>query len=201
MSVTNRIKRAILYRIGKAKKSIHNYYVLYADSTEMLEKAQKLMRPLPEGCRIVRLTRENKILYKCTVGDVDKMLYVDGDVWAVVNRGNEVMAFQFGTYRGKKSLFFNVKHCDYEHVEIKTDEKYRRQGLALILLCHMVQNLHFEDVRNKRLATVVKPSNTASLNLHERIGFKISHRVVFWGIRRKKKDGRWLFVNIPRYSI
>lgn len=201
MQVMRKIKKAIRHRINKAKKSINYYYVLYADSTEMLEKAQKLMRPLPEGCRIVRLTYENKNLYKCTVGDVDKMLYVDGDVWAVVNRDNEVIAFQFGMLRGKKSLFFNVKHCDYEHVEIKTDEKYRRQGLALILLCYMVQNLHFEDGRNKRLATVVKPSNTASLNLHKLMGFKISHRVLFWGIRRKKKDGHWVFVNIPRYSI
>ena len=40
--------------------AIHNYYVLYADSTEMLDKAQKLLRPLPQGCELVKLTYENK---------------------------------------------------------------------------------------------------------------------------------------------
>lgn len=201
MNIMNRIKNAILYRIREAKKSIHNYYVLYADSTELLEKAQKLVRPLPEGCEFVKLTHENKGKYKCTVSDVDKMLHVDGDVWAVVNNENEVIAFQFGTYRGKKSLFFNVKKCDYEHVEIKTDKRFRRQGLALNLLYHAVKNLNFEDVNHKKIGTVVKPSNIPSLRLHELIGFKITHRVLFWGIRRKKKDGRWVFINIPRYSI
>lgn len=196
-AIFNRIKREILPRI---KKSIHNYYVLYADSTEVLEKAQKMLRPLPQGCRFVKLTSENRDFYKCTVGDVDKMLYVDGDIWAVVNSENEVIAFQFGTYREKKSLFFNVKYCDFEHVELKTDKRYRRQGLALNLLYHMVKNLNFEDVNHKKLGTVIKPSNIASLRLHELIGFKRSHRVIFWGIR-KKKDRVYTFINVPRYNI
>ena len=183
------------------KKSIHNYYVLYADSTEMLEKAQKLLRPLPEGLEFVKLTHENKGLYKCTISDVDKMLHVEGDVWAVVNKDNEVIAFHFGTYKGKKSLFFKVKNCDFEHVELKTDKRFRRQGIALNLLYHMVKNLNYDDVNHKKLGTVIKPDNIASIKLHELIGFKVSHRVFFWGIRRKKKDGRWVFINIPRYNI
>jgi hypothetical protein len=138
----------------RIKKGIHYYYVLYADSGEMLEKAQKMLRPLPEGCGFVKLTHENKNLYKCEIGDVDKMLQVDGDVWAVVNKDNKVLAFQFGTYRGKKSLFFNVKKCDYEHVEIKTDGRFRRQGLALNLLYHAVKNLNFEDVNHKKYRRV-----------------------------------------------
>ena len=182
------------------KKSIHYYDVLYADSTELLEKAEKMLRPLPEGCRFERISHENKNLYKCTVSDVDKMLLVDGDIWAIVNENDEIIAFHFGTYRGKKSLFFNVKHCDFEHVELKTDVKYRRQGLALNLLYHMVKNLNFEDVKHKRLGTVIKPSNIPSIKLHENIGFKVSHQVLFWGIRRKKGD-RYTFINIPRLSI
>ena len=63
-SVLKSIKKRI-------KRSIHNYYVLYADSTELLEKAEKLLRPLPEGCRFEKITHENKNLYKCTFGDVD----------------------------------------------------------------------------------------------------------------------------------
>lgn len=200
MKIINRIKSAILYRIREAKKSIHNYYVLYADSTEMLEKAQKYLRPLPEGLEFVKLTHENKDLYKCTISDVDKMLHVDGDVWAVVNKENEVIAFHFGTYRGKKSLFFNVKHCDFEHIELKTDQRFRRQGIALNLLYHMVKNLDYEDVNHKKLGTVIKPSNTPSIKLHELIGFKVSHRVIFWGIRRKKGN-QYRFTNIPRYNI
>ena len=184
----------------RIKRSIHNYYVLYADSTELLEKAEKLLRPLPEGCRFEKITHENKNLYKCTFGDVDKMLHVNGDVWAVVNENDEVIAYHFGTYRGKQSLFFNVKKCDFEHVELKTDKKFRRQGLGLNLLYHMVKNLNFEDVNHKKLGTVIEPSNIPSMNLHELIGFKVSHRVLFWGIRRKK-DSRYTFINIPRYNI
>ena len=184
----------------RIKRSIHNYYVLYADSTELLEKAEKLLRPLPEGCRFEKITHANKNLYKCTFGDVDKMLHVNGDVWAVVNENDEVIAYHFGTYRGKQSLFFNVKKCDFEHVELKTDKRFRRQGLGLNLLYHMVKNLNFEDVNHKRLGTVIEPSNIPSMNLHELIGFKVSHRVIFWGIRRKK-DSRYTFINIPRYNI
>ena len=186
--------------LDRIKKGIHNYYVFYADSTEMLEKAQKMLRPLPEGCGFVKLTRENKNLYKCEIGDVDKMLQVDGDVWAVVNKDNEVIAFHFGTYRGKKSLFFNVKNCDFEHIELKTDERYRRQKIALNLLYHMVKNLNYEDVNHKRLGTVIKPDNVASVKLHELIGFKKSHRIIFVSRRRKKGD-HWSFINIPQYSI
>lgn len=188
------------YLLGRIKHSIHNYYVLYADSTELLDKAKKLLRPLPEGCSFVKLTYENKKLYKCTLADIDKLLQVDGDVWAVINENNEVIAFHFGTYRGKKSLFFNVKNCDFEHIELITDERYRRQGIALNLLYHMVKNLDFEDVNHKKLGTVIKPDNIPSIQLHELIGFKVSHRVVFISRRRKKGD-HWSFINIPRYNI
>lgn len=199
----NRIKQAIppgIKQVLQIKKFIQYHYVLYADSTEVLEKAQKLLRPLPQGCRFVKLTYENKHLYKCTISDVDKMLQVDGDVWAVVNSENKVISFVFGTYRGKKSLFFNVKHCDFEYIEAKTAEKFRRQGLALNLLYHMVKNLHFEDVRNKKLGTLIKPSNKASLAMHELVGFKKNHRVFFLHLRIKK-DGYYSFINIPRHSI
>ena len=191
------ILKSIKYRI---RRFIHYYNVLYADSTELLEKTEKLLRPLPEGCRFEKITHENKNLYKCTIGDVDKMLHVDGDVWAVVNENNDIIAYHFGTYRGKKSLFFNVKHCDFEHVELKTDKRFRRQGLGLNLLYHMVKNLNFDDVNHKKLGTVIEPSNIPSMELHELIGFKVSHRVLFWGIRRKK-DSRYTFINVPRYNI
>ena len=191
------ILKSIKYRI---RRSIHYYNVLYADSTELLGKAEKLLRPLPEGCRFEKITHENKNLYKCTFGDVDKMLHVNGDVWAIVNENDEVIAYHFGTYHGKKSLFFNVKNCDFEHIELKTDKRFRRQGLGLHLLYHMVKNLNFEDVNHKKLGTVIEPSNIPSMKLHELIGFKVSHRVLFWGIRRKK-DSRYTFINIPRYNI
>ena len=191
------ILKSIKYRI---RRSIHYYNVLYADSTELLEKAEKLLRPLPEGCRFEKITHENKNLYKCTIGDVDKMLHVDGDVWTVVNENNDIIAYHFGTYRGKKSLFFNVKHCDFEHVELKTDKRFRRQGLGLNLLYHMVKNLNFDDVNHKKLGTVIEPSNIPSMKLHELIGFKVSHRVLFWNIRWKK-DGRYTIINVPRYNI
>lgn len=186
--------------VNRIKNSIHNYYVLYADSTEMLDKAQKMLRPLPEGCKIVKLTHENKNLYKFEIGDADKLLQVDGDAWLVVNNDNEVIAYHFGTYRGKKSLFFNVKKCDFEHIEVKVDERYRRNGIALHLLYHTVKNLHFNDVNNKKLGTVIKPDNIPSMRLHELIGYKVTGRVIFISRRRKKGD-HWSFINIPRYSI
>ena len=54
------------------------------------------------------------------------------------------------------------------------------------LLHHMVKNMNYEDVNHKKLGTVIEPSNIPSLKLHVIIGFKISHKVLFWGIRRKK---------------
>lgn len=186
--------------IKRVIHAIHNYYVLYADSTEMLDKAQKLLRPLPQGCELVKLTYENKNIYKCTIGDIDKVLQFKGEAWGVVNDENEIIAYQFGTYRGKTSLFFKVKNCDFEHIEIIVDERYRRNGIAFYLLYHMVQNLNFKDIKNKKIGTVIRPDNIPSLKLHELIGFKVSHRVIFIS-RRRKKDGRWSFINIPRYNI
>lgn len=188
--------------LKKIKHSIHNYYVLYADSTELLEKAQEKLRPLPEGLRIVRLTYENEHLYKCTIDDKDKLLHfsVDGESWIVVDDDNNVVAFHYGTYRGNRSIFYNVKNCDFEHVSIQVDKKYQRQGIALFLLYHIVKNLKYDDVKDKRLGTCIKPTNIASIELHELIGFKVSHRVTLIHIRRKK-DGRYTFINIPRYSI
>ncbi len=179
---------------------IHYYYILYADSTELLEKAQKLLRPLPEGCELIRLTSENKDSYKCK-DLVDKMLQVGGEVWVVVNKENEIIAWHYGTYRDNTSLFFNVKKCDFEHVELKVDERYRRNGIALYLLYHTVKNLNFKDVRNKKLGTCIRPDNIPSMKLHEIIGFKKSHRVVLLHWMRRKKDGYYSFLNIPRYSI
>lgn len=188
--------------LKEIKHSIRNYYVLYADSTEMLEKAQEKLRPLPDGLKIVKLTYENNNLYKCTISDVDKLLQfsVGGELWAVVDNDNEIVAFHYGTYRGNPSMFCNVKNCDFEHVSIKVDERYRRNGIALHLLYHTVKNLNYEDVKNKRLGTLIKPTNIKSIKLHELIGFKVDHRVLFIHIRRKK-DGNYKFVNIPRYNI
>lgn len=186
--------------LNRIKNAIHNYYVLYADSTEMLDKAKKMLRPLPDGLELVKLMHENKDLYKCMIGDIDKVLQFKREAWAVVNKDNEIIAYHFGTYRGETSLFFKVKKCDFEHIEIIVDEKYRRSGIALHLLYHMVNNLNFEDVNHKKLGTVIKPDNVPSIKLHELIGFKVSHRVIFIS-RRRKRDGRWSIINIPRYNI
>ena len=104
--------------IDRIKRGIRNYYVLYANSTELLEKAQKLLRPLPEGCELVKLTYENKDLYKCK-DLVNKIVQIGGEVWAVVNSDNEIIGWHYGIYRGNNSMFFKVKNCDFEHVELK----------------------------------------------------------------------------------
>lgn len=188
--------------LKKLRHSIHNYYVFYADSTELLEKAQEKLRPLPEGLRIVKLTYENEHLYKCTIDDKDKLLHfsVDGESWVVVDDDNIVVAFYYGTYRGNRSIFYNVKNCDFEHVSAQVDKRYQRKGIALNLCYHMIKNLKYDDVENKRLGVCIKPTNVASIKLHELIGFKKSHRVILFHIRRKK-DGRYTFINIPRYNI
>lgn len=185
--------------IDRIKHAIRNYYVLYADSTELLEKAQKLLRPLPEGCELVKLTYENKDLYKCK-NMVDRILQVGDEVWAVINNDNEIIAWHYGTYRGNTSMFFKVKHCDFEHVELLVDDKYRRNGIGLYLLYHTVKNLNPKNLKNYKLGTVIKPDNIPSIKLHELIGFKKSHRVIFIH-QRRKKDGRYSFINIPHYSI
>lgn len=184
--------------IDRIKHSIRNYYVFYADLNEMLDKAQRLLRPLPEGCELVKLTQENKCKYKCK-WDVNQMLQVNGEAWAVVN-DNEIVAFHYGTYRGKNSMFFNVKNCDFEHIELMVDEKLRRKGIGLYLLYHTVKKLNPKYIKNSKLGTVIKPDNIPSIKLHELIGFKKSHRTVFFHMA-KVKNGRLVFINIPHYSI
>lgn len=203
ISVLGKIKHSVHnYYIEYAKHAIHNYYVFYADSEELLEKAQVKLRPLPEGLRIVKLTYENKHLYKCTIDDKDKLLQfsVDGESWIVVDEDNNVVAFHYGTYRDTRSIFYTVKKCDFEHVSIQVDKKYQRKGIALYLLYHVVKNLKYDDLKDKRLGTCIKPTNVESIKLHELIGFKKSHRVIFFHIRRKK-NGHYTFINIPRYNI
>lgn len=203
VKVLKEIKHRLHYYYVKyVKHAIHNYYVFYANSTELLEKAHEKLRPLPDGLRIVKLTYENKHLYKCTIDDMDKMLHfsVDGESWVVVDDNNIIVAFHYGTYRGNRSIFYNVKNCDFEHISIQVDKRYQRKGIALFLLYHIVKNLKYGDVKNKRLGTCIKPTNIKSIQLHELIGFKKSHRVILFHIRRKK-DGRYTFINIPRYNI
>lgn len=184
--------------LSRIKHSFRDYYVFYADSTELLDKAQKLLRPLPEGCELVKLTFENKDKYKCK-WKVNQMLDADGEVWAIVDN-NEIIAWHYGTYRGKTSMFFKVKNCDFEHIELLTDEKYRRKGLGLYLLYHTVKNLNPGYVKNNKVGTCIKPDNIPSIKLHELIGFKKSRRVrlFHWTI---KKDGHFKYINIPHYTI
>lgn len=185
--------------LSRIKHSIYTFYILYADSTDLLEKAGKVIRPLPEGCELVKLTYENKNCYKCK-WNVDQMLSVGDEAWAVVNNDNEIIGYHYGAYQGKTSLFYKVKNCDYEHIEIMVDERFRRNGLAVYLLYHAVKNLNFEDVNHKKIGTCIRPYNNPSLILHELIGFKIYRRVRF--IHKKKtKDGRFVYVNFPLYSI
>ncbi len=185
--------------IDRIKHAIRNYYVLYADSTDLLDKARKSLRPLPEGCNIVRLTLENKNLYQ-SKWDVDRILDFEREVWTVVNNENEIIAWCDGTYKGTTSLFFKVRNCDFEHMEIIVDERYRRKGLGVCLLYHEVKNLKFDDVNNKTIGVVIRPDNNPSLRLHELIGFKISHRVRFFHMARKK-DGHYRYYNFPHYTI
>ena len=114
MKIINRIKHSAFYY--RMKHSIRIYDVLYVDSTELLDKAQKVLRPLPEGCELVKLTQENKNNYKCK-WKVNKILSVEGEAWAVVNNDNEIIAYHYGTYRDNNSILFKVKNCDYEHTE------------------------------------------------------------------------------------
>lgn len=190
-------------KLGRIRRLIHksfrNYYVFYADSTELLNKAQKVLRPLPEGCELVKLTKVNKDHYKCK-RDVNQMLAVEGEVWVVVDNDNEIIGYHYGTYCGKKSLFFKIKNCDYEHIEIWVDERYRRKGIGVYLLYHTVQNLDSEYIKNNKIATCIKPDNIPSIKMHELIGFKKSHRVILF-YKMKKKDGQFKFLSFPRYTI
>ena len=194
----NKIIHSIRNKTKRILHSIRTYYVFYADSTELLDKAQKLLRPLPQGCELVKLTSENKDRYKCK-WKVNQMLDAKGEVWAIVDN-NEIVAWHYGTYRGKTSMFFNVKNCDFEHIELLVDERYRRNGLGLYLLFHTVNNLDPKYVKNKKVGTCIKPDNIPSIKLHELIGFKKSHKVILfhWTII---KDTSFKYINIPRYTI
>lgn len=185
--------------LGRIKKSYRNYYVFYADSRELLEKAQKSLRPLPDGCELIRLTKENKDQYKCQ-WNVDQMLSANGEAWAIVENNKEIIAWHYGTYRGGKSMFFKVKNCDFEHIEIMVDERYRRKGIGTYLLYHTVKNLNPASIKNNKLATAIRPDNIPSIKQHELIGFKKSRRVLLFHMTRMK-DGKFKNINFPRYII
>lgn len=186
--------------INRIKHSIRNYYVFYADSTEMLDKAQKILRPLPDGCQLVKLTTENMKCYK-SKWNVNQMLQVKGEAWAVINDNNEIIAWHYGTYRGNDSMFFKVKKCDFEHVELLVDERYRRNGIGVYLLYYTVKNLNPEKIKNHKLGTVIRPDNMPSIKLHELIGFRKSRRVILFHMARKKHDGYLKYINFPHYTI
>ena len=185
--------------IDRIKHSIRNYYVFYADMTELLDKAEKVLRPLPQGCELVKLTYENKDCYK-NLGNIDQMLQAGGEAWAVVHNKNKLIAYHFGTYRDKESMFFKVKHCDFEHVEIMVDERYRRKGIGTYLLYHTVKNLSSEHIKNNKLGTCIRPDNIPSIKQHELIGFKKHHRVILFHMTRIK-NGHFKYINFPHYTI
>lgn len=185
--------------LGRVKHSIRVYDVFYADSMELLDSAQKLLRPLPEGCVLVKLTNENKDKYKCQ-WNVNQMLSAEGEVWAIVQDDQEIIAWHYGTYRGGKSMFFKVKNCDFEHIELMVDERYRRKGIGTYLLYHTVKNLEHGKILNNRLGTCIRPDNIPSIKQHELIGFKKSRRVILFHMT-KMKDGKFKNINFPRYTI
>ncbi len=185
--------------IDKIKHSLRNYYVLYADSSELLDKAQKVLRPLPQGCELVKLTYKNKNCYKCQ-WNINQMLQVGREVWAVVYDNKEIIAYHFGTYRGNSSMFFKVKNCDFEHIELMVDERYRRKGIGVYLLYHTVNNLDQKNVKYNKVGTVIRPDNIPSIKMHELIGFKITQRVIFFH-KAIIKDGLFRYINFPHYNI
>ena len=97
-------------------------------------------------------------------------------------------------------MFFRVKKCDFDHVELLVDEKSRRQGIGVYLLYHTVKNLSQEKANNRLLGTVICPDNNPSIKLHELIGFKKSHRVLLFHFARKR-NGCLGYYNFPHYSI
>lgn len=186
--------------IKKIKSSKRDFYLLYADMTDLLEKAQKALRPLPEECKLVRLTKNDKGRYKCQ-WNMNQILSDEVDeAWAVLDRNGEIVAYHHGTYRGKKSMFFKVRNCDYEHTEIMVDERFRRKGLAVHLLYCAVKNLDSEKIRNHKIGTMIKPDNIPSIKLHELIGFKKTRRVRLFH-KARIKDNKFTYLNFPVYKI
>ena len=186
--------------IKKIKSSKRDFYLLYADMTDLLDKAEKALRPLPEGCELVRLTEESKDRYKCQ-WNMNQILSDEVDeAWAVVDNNGEIIGYHHGTYRGKKSMFFKVTKCDYEHTEIMVDKGFRRKGLAVYLLYHAVKNLNPEKIKYHKVGTMIKPDNIPSIRLHELLGFKKTRRVRLFH-KARIKDNKFTYLNFPVYKI
>ena len=96
--------------------------------------------------------------------------------------------------------FFKVKNCDFEHIELMVDERYRRKGIGTYLLYHTVKNLEPEKIKNNRLCTCIRPDNIPSIKQHELIGFKKTRRVILFHWT-SIKDGQYKYINMPHYSI
>lgn len=185
--------------INRVKHSIRDFYILYADRNDLLAKAEKALHPLPEGCELLKLTRENMNQYKCQWNINQIMSDEVDEAWAVIDN-NEIVGYHHGTYRGGNSMLFKVRNCDYEHTEIMVDERYRRKGMAIYILYHVIKNLDSQYVKENKVSTMIRPDNTPSIKLHELIGFKIDHRVKFFH-KAIIKNGKFRYLNFPYYTI
>lgn len=81
------------------------------------------------------------------------------------------------------------------------DERYRRMGLAVYLLYHAINDEVINVKKHHgKVGTMIRPDNISSLKLHEHLGFKISHKVLFFHMARVK-DGHFVYYNYPHLII
>ncbi|KZM48357.1 GNAT family N-acetyltransferase [Labrenzia sp. OB1] len=97
------------------------------------------------------------------------------------NDQGQILGFaSFGPFRPREGYRFTVEHTVY------VDPKAQRQGVATSLLSQLVEiaganGLHL-------LLGVIDGENTASIALHEKLGFEVTGRLPQAGT----KFGRWL---------
>lgn len=97
------------------------------------------------------------------------------------NEAGELMGFaSYGVFRGYPANKYTVEHSVY------VDARFRGQGVAEALLRNLIA--HARQAKLHVLVGVIDATNTASIRLHEKVGFAHCGTIVQAGF----KFGRWL---------
>jgi len=111
-------------------------------------------------------------------------------VIGVESEDGELMGFaSYGTFRAWPAYKYSVEHSVY------VDSKFRGRWIARVLMLRLIELARAQDLHT--LIGVIDAENSASLALHERLGFIRCGKIQQAGF----KFGRWLDVEFHQLLL
>lgn len=154
------------------------------------------MKPIlcgPQHLQAIRTIFNDAILHSTALYDYEPRSIETMETWfntkkqanlpviGIENEMGELMGFaSYGPFRAFPAYKYTVEHSVY------VAERYRGRGMGRQLLEHLIELANAQDFRT--LVGVIDSENSASIALHERLGF-----IRCGGIQQVGfKFGRWL---------